>query len=123
MGYGTPQPRLWTHCCHPRAGGARARARLRCCYPVPPPSAFSRRGRASAAQPAPDLPSPLFSSGPPHFPLQDDPAAPHKLQESLKPCTKEEESFNIQNSTSPKHDSGKGEPDEAEVNCLQNNLT
>ncbi|KYO33298.1 hypothetical protein Y1Q_0002511 [Alligator mississippiensis] len=53
----------------------------------------------------------------------DDPAAPHKLQESLKPCTKEEESFNIQNSTSPKHDSGKGEPDEAEVNCLQNNLT
>ncbi|XP_074802583.1 chondroitin sulfate proteoglycan 5 isoform X1 [Natator depressus] len=54
---------------------------------------------------------------------QDDPNAPHKLQDSLKSCMKEEESFNIQNSMSPKHDNGKGEQDESGVNCLQNNLT
>ncbi|XP_037747264.1 chondroitin sulfate proteoglycan 5 [Chelonia mydas] len=53
----------------------------------------------------------------------DDPNAPHKLQDSLKSCMKEEESFNIQNSISPKHDNGKGEQDESGVNCLQNNLT
>ncbi|XP_065255758.1 chondroitin sulfate proteoglycan 5 [Emys orbicularis] len=53
----------------------------------------------------------------------DDPNAPHKLQDSLKSCMKEEESFNIQNSMSPKHDNGKGEQDESGVNCLQNNLT
>ncbi|XP_067400663.1 chondroitin sulfate proteoglycan 5 [Emydura macquarii macquarii] len=53
----------------------------------------------------------------------DDANAPHKLQGSVKSCVKEEESFNIQNSTSPKHDNGKGEQDDAEVNCLQNNLT
>uniref|UniRef100_A0A670JGM7 Chondroitin sulfate proteoglycan 5 n=1 Tax=Podarcis muralis TaxID=64176 RepID=A0A670JGM7_PODMU len=53
----------------------------------------------------------------------DDPNAPHKLQDPLKSCLKDEESFNIQNSMSPKLDNGKGEPDDSEVNCLQNNLT
>ncbi|XP_007440606.1 chondroitin sulfate proteoglycan 5 [Python bivittatus] len=53
----------------------------------------------------------------------DDPSAPHKLQDPLKSCLKDEESFNIQNSVSPKLDSGKGTPDDPEVNCLQNNLT
>ncbi|KAM4686304.1 chondroitin sulfate proteoglycan 5 [Amazona ochrocephala] len=55
----------------------------------------------------------------------DDPSAPHKLQDSLKSCLKDEEPFNIHNSTSPKHDgsSGKGEQDSSELNCLQNNLT
>ncbi|KAF1566631.1 UNVERIFIED_CONTAM: Chondroitin sulfate proteoglycan 5, partial [Eudyptes robustus] len=53
----------------------------------------------------------------------DDPSAPHKLQDSLKSCLKDEEPFNIHNSTSPKHDGGKGEPDGGELNCLQNNLT
>ncbi|NWY70786.1 CSPG5 protein, partial [Erithacus rubecula] len=51
----------------------------------------------------------------------DDPSAPHKLQDSLKSCLKDEEPFNIHNSTSPKHD--KGEQDVGELNCLQNNLT
>ncbi|XP_061441683.1 chondroitin sulfate proteoglycan 5 [Rhineura floridana] len=54
---------------------------------------------------------------------QDDPNAPHKLQDPLKSCLKEEEPFNIQTSTSPKFESGKGDPDDSEVNCLQNNLT
>ncbi|NWV07725.1 CSPG5 protein, partial [Ptilonorhynchus violaceus] len=53
----------------------------------------------------------------------DDPSAPHKLQDSLKSCLKDEEPFNIHNSTSPKHEGGKGEPDVGELNCLQNNLT
>ncbi|KAM6208919.1 chondroitin sulfate proteoglycan 5 [Sarcoramphus papa] len=53
----------------------------------------------------------------------DDPSAPHKLQDSLKSCLKDEEPFNIHNSTSPKHDGGKGEQDSGELNCLQNNLT
>ncbi|XP_003794588.1 chondroitin sulfate proteoglycan 5 isoform X2 [Otolemur garnettii] len=53
----------------------------------------------------------------------DDPGAPHKIQEALKSCLKEEESFNIQNSMSPKLESGKGDQADLEVNCLQNNLT
>ncbi|NXT28243.1 CSPG5 protein, partial [Syrrhaptes paradoxus] len=53
----------------------------------------------------------------------DDPSAPHKLQDSLKSCLKDEDPLNIHNSTSPKHDGGKGEPDGGEINCLQNNLT
>uniref|UniRef100_A0A8C8AIH5 Chondroitin sulfate proteoglycan 5 n=1 Tax=Otus sunia TaxID=257818 RepID=A0A8C8AIH5_9STRI len=54
----------------------------------------------------------------------DDPSAPHKLQDSLKSCLKDEEPFNIHNSTSPKHDGSKGEQDGGgELNCLQNNLT
>ncbi|NP_062157.2 chondroitin sulfate proteoglycan 5 isoform 1 [Rattus norvegicus] len=53
----------------------------------------------------------------------DDPSAPHKIQEALKSRLKEEESFNIQNSMSPKLEGGKGDQDDLEVNCLQNNLT
>ncbi|KAI6055080.1 chondroitin sulfate proteoglycan 5 isoform X2 [Marmota monax] len=53
----------------------------------------------------------------------DDPSAPHKIQEVLKSCLKEEESFNIQNSMSPKLEGGKGDQADLEVNCLQNNLT
>ncbi|XP_049633345.1 chondroitin sulfate proteoglycan 5, partial [Suncus etruscus] len=54
---------------------------------------------------------------------QDDPTAPHKIQEVLKSCLKEEESFNIQNSMSPKLEGDKGDQADADVNCLQNNLT
>ncbi|XP_054450816.1 chondroitin sulfate proteoglycan 5 [Pteronotus mesoamericanus] len=53
----------------------------------------------------------------------DDPSAPHKIQEVLKSCLKEEESFNIQNSMSPKLEGGKSDQADLEVNCLQNNLT
>ncbi|XP_037384055.1 chondroitin sulfate proteoglycan 5 [Talpa occidentalis] len=53
----------------------------------------------------------------------DDPSAPHKIQEVLKSCLKEEESFNIQNSMSPKLEGGKGDQADLDVNCLQNNLT
>lgn len=53
----------------------------------------------------------------------DDSSAPHKIQEALKSCLKEEESFNIQNSMSPKLEGGKGDQADLEVNCLQNNLT
>ncbi|TEA23972.1 hypothetical protein DBR06_SOUSAS21910053, partial [Sousa chinensis] len=55
--------------------------------------------------------------------LQDDSSAPHKIQEALKSCLKEEEPFNIQNSMSPKLEGGKGDQADLEVNCLQNNLT
>lgn len=55
--------------------------------------------------------------------FQDDPGAPHKIQEVLKSCLKEEEPFNIQNSMSPKLEGGKGDQADLEVNCLQNNLT
>uniref|UniRef100_A0A8C8SZH5 Chondroitin sulfate proteoglycan 5 n=1 Tax=Pelusios castaneus TaxID=367368 RepID=A0A8C8SZH5_9SAUR len=54
---------------------------------------------------------------------RDDSSAPLKLQGSVKSCMKEEEPFNIQNSTSPKHDNGTAEPEDSDVNCLQNNLT
>ncbi|KAM4821136.1 chondroitin sulfate proteoglycan 5 isoform 2-T2 [Thomomys bottae] len=53
----------------------------------------------------------------------DDPGAPHKIQEVLKSCLKEEEPFNIQNSMSPKLEAGKGGQVDLDVNCLQNNLT
>ncbi|XP_048190592.1 chondroitin sulfate proteoglycan 5 isoform X2 [Perognathus longimembris pacificus] len=53
----------------------------------------------------------------------DDPGAPHKIQEVLKSCLKEEEPFNIQNSMSANLEGGKGDQAELEVNCLQNNLT
>nr|prf neuroglycan C [Rattus norvegicus] len=53
----------------------------------------------------------------------DDPSAPHKIQEALKSRLKEEESFNIQNSMSPKLEGGKGDQGYLEVNFLQNNLT
>ncbi|XP_007949955.2 chondroitin sulfate proteoglycan 5 [Orycteropus afer afer] len=54
---------------------------------------------------------------------QDDSSAPHKIQEVLKSCLKEEESFNIQNSMSPKLEGSKGDQADLDVNCLQNNLT
>ncbi|KAM9185572.1 chondroitin sulfate proteoglycan 5 [Dugong dugon] len=54
---------------------------------------------------------------------QDDTSAPNKIQEVLKSCLKEEESFNIQNSMSPKLESNKGDQADLDVNCLQNNLT
>ncbi|XP_054564088.1 chondroitin sulfate proteoglycan 5 [Eptesicus fuscus] len=53
----------------------------------------------------------------------DDPSAPHKIQEVLKSCLKEEEPFIVQNSLSPKLEGGRGDPAELEANCLQNNLT
>lgn len=53
----------------------------------------------------------------------EDPSAPHKLQEPPRSGLKDEEAFNIQNSLSPKADCEKCEPDSPEVNCLQNNLT
>nr|XP_033787823.1 chondroitin sulfate proteoglycan 5 isoform X2 [Geotrypetes seraphini] len=54
---------------------------------------------------------------------QEDPNTIHKLLEPTKPFAKEEEPFNIQNATSPKHGSDTGGHDSLEVNCLQNNLT
>ncbi|XP_074842440.1 chondroitin sulfate proteoglycan 5 [Carettochelys insculpta] len=53
----------------------------------------------------------------------EDPSLPHKLQDALKSCVKEEDTFNIENSMSPKHDNGKSDQVDAGVNCLQNNLT
>ncbi|XP_073407288.1 chondroitin sulfate proteoglycan 5 isoform X1 [Dendrobates tinctorius] len=54
---------------------------------------------------------------------QEDPSAPQKVQDLPKACLKDEEPFNIQNSLSPKHESGKGDPDIVDVNCVLNNLT
>ncbi|XP_056374737.1 chondroitin sulfate proteoglycan 5-like isoform X2 [Hyla sarda] len=54
---------------------------------------------------------------------QEDPNAPQKVQDLPKACLKDEEPFNIQNSLSPKHESGKGDPDIVDVNCVLNNLT
>ncbi|XP_073407289.1 chondroitin sulfate proteoglycan 5 isoform X2 [Dendrobates tinctorius] len=53
----------------------------------------------------------------------EDPSAPQKVQDLPKACLKDEEPFNIQNSLSPKHESGKGDPDIVDVNCVLNNLT
>ncbi|KAM4688393.1 chondroitin sulfate proteoglycan 5 isoform 2-T2 [Discoglossus pictus] len=53
----------------------------------------------------------------------EDPNAPQKVQDLPKACLKDEEPFNIQNSLSPKHESGKGDPDIVDVNCVLNNLT
>nr|KAF6270322.1 chondroitin sulfate proteoglycan 5 [Pipistrellus kuhlii] len=58
----------------------------------------------------------------PH-PHPDDPSAPHKIQEVLKSCLKEEEPFLAQNSLSPKLEGGRRDPAQLEPNCLQNNLT
>lgn len=69
------------------------------------------------------VPAARSSPDPPRLSRQDDPSAPHKLQDSLKSCLKDEEPFNIHTATSPKHDGGKGEQDGGELNCLQNNLT
>ncbi|XP_043921957.1 chondroitin sulfate proteoglycan 5 isoform X2 [Protopterus annectens] len=76
-----------------------------------------------------DTPSNLF----PHVPAmayydnlmcQDDPNAPSKIQEPAKSPQKEEDedSFNIQNSLTPKLENNKAE-ENLEVNSLQNNLT
>ncbi|KAM8967198.1 chondroitin sulfate proteoglycan 5 [Pelodytes ibericus] len=54
---------------------------------------------------------------------QEDPNASHKVQDLPKACLKDEEPFNIQNSLSPKHEIGKGDPDIVDVNCVLNNLT
>ncbi|KAM4029254.1 chondroitin sulfate proteoglycan 5 isoform 2-T2 [Anomaloglossus baeobatrachus] len=53
----------------------------------------------------------------------EDPNVPQKVQDLPKACLKDEEPFNIQNSLSPKHESGKGDPDIVDVNCVLNNLT
>ncbi|XP_048880444.1 chondroitin sulfate proteoglycan 5-like isoform X3 [Brienomyrus brachyistius] len=55
----------------------------------------------------------------------DDPNAQNKLEDPVKvPPPKEDESLNIQNSLTPKHENNKvvGEEDSAEVNSLQNNM-
>ncbi|XP_063780650.1 chondroitin sulfate proteoglycan 5 isoform X2 [Pseudophryne corroboree] len=53
----------------------------------------------------------------------EDPNASQKVQDLPKACLKDEEPFNIQNSLSPKLESGKGDPDIVDVNCVLNNLT
>ncbi|KAL6042745.1 hypothetical protein STEG23_022362, partial [Scotinomys teguina] len=53
----------------------------------------------------------------------DDSSAPHKIQEALKSCLKEEESFNIQNSMSPKLEGGKGDQDDLEFYFVFNYVT
>ncbi|KAM6967605.1 chondroitin sulfate proteoglycan 5-like [Aplochiton taeniatus] len=56
---------------------------------------------------------------------QDDPNAQSKLEESVKaPPPKEEESLNIHNSLTPKHENHTvlGEENSSEVNSLQNNM-
>ncbi|XP_059364332.1 chondroitin sulfate proteoglycan 5-like isoform X3 [Carassius carassius] len=56
---------------------------------------------------------------------QDDPNAQNKLEDPVKsPPPKEDESLNIQNSLTPKHENHKvlGEEDSSEVNSLQNNM-
>ncbi|XP_026861183.2 chondroitin sulfate proteoglycan 5 isoform X2 [Electrophorus electricus] len=56
---------------------------------------------------------------------QDDPTAQNKLEEPVKaPPPKEDETLNIQNSLTPKHENHKmvGEENSSEVNSLQNNM-
>ncbi|XP_052002897.1 chondroitin sulfate proteoglycan 5 isoform X3 [Xyrauchen texanus] len=56
---------------------------------------------------------------------QDDPNAQNKLEDPVKaPPPKEDESLNIQNSLTPKHENHKvpGEENSSEVNSLQNNM-
>ncbi|XP_075070297.1 chondroitin sulfate proteoglycan 5 isoform X2 [Mixophyes fleayi] len=53
----------------------------------------------------------------------EDPNASQKVQDLPKAGLKDEEPFNIQNSLSPKLESGKGDPDIVDVNCVLNNLT
>ncbi|XP_062842140.1 chondroitin sulfate proteoglycan 5 isoform X2 [Trichomycterus rosablanca] len=57
--------------------------------------------------------------------LEDDPNAQNKLEDAVKsPPPKEDESLNIQNSLTPKHENHKplGEENSSEVNSLQNNM-
>ncbi|XP_077070981.1 uncharacterized protein cspg5a isoform X2 [Siphateles boraxobius] len=56
---------------------------------------------------------------------EDDPNAQNKLEDPVKaPPPKEDESLNIQNSLTPKHENNKvlGEENSSEVNSLQNNM-
>ncbi|KAM9431800.1 uncharacterized protein cspg5a isoform 3-T3 [Clarias gariepinus] len=56
---------------------------------------------------------------------QDDPNSQNKLEDAVKsPPPKEDESLNIQNSLTPKHENHKvlGEENSSEVNSLQNNM-
>lgn len=53
---------------------------------------------------------------------QDDPNAPHKLQDSLKSCLKDEEPPSIHSEAPAPQEGGKGEPGGCGVPCLHNNL-
>ncbi|GAA6069100.1 chondroitin sulfate proteoglycan 5 isoform X1 [Tachysurus ichikawai] len=56
---------------------------------------------------------------------QDDPNSQNKLEDAVKsPPPKEDDSLNIQNSLTPKHENHKvlGEENSSEVNSLQNNM-
>ncbi|XP_039592457.1 chondroitin sulfate proteoglycan 5 isoform X1 [Polypterus senegalus] len=54
---------------------------------------------------------------------QDDPNAQNKLEDPVKASLKENESLNIQNSLTPKHENNKAASEEnSEVNSLQNNM-
>lgn len=61
---------------------------------------------------------------PPHFPGQDDSNSQNKLEDPVKAPTKEDDSLNIHNSLTPKHENHKvlGEENSSEVNSLQNNM-
>lgn len=64
-------------------------------------------------------PSPSPTSG------QDDPHSQNKLEDPMKAPTKEDDSLNIHNSLTPKHENHKvlgGEENSSEVNSLQNNM-
>lgn len=67
--------------------------------------------------PPPSLPAPPFG--------QDDPNSQNKLEDPMKAPTKEDDSLNIHNSLTPKHENHKvlgGEENSSEVNSLQNNM-
>ncbi|XP_070821874.1 chondroitin sulfate proteoglycan 5 isoform X2 [Chaetodon trifascialis] len=55
---------------------------------------------------------------------QDDPNSQNKLEDPVKAPTKEDDSLNIHNSLTPKHENHKvlGEENSSEVNSLQNNM-
>ncbi|XP_075885672.1 chondroitin sulfate proteoglycan 5 isoform X5 [Nelusetta ayraudi] len=56
---------------------------------------------------------------------QDDPHSQNKLEDPMKAPTKEDDSLNIHNSLTPKHENHKvlgGEENSSEVNSLQNNM-
>ncbi|NXL86949.1 CSPG5 protein, partial [Alectura lathami] len=72
-----------------------------------------RGGPGGSLAPEPSPPDPLLS-------CQDDPGAPHKLQDPLKPSLKDEEPLSIL-SAAPEEGS-KGEPGGCGVPCLHNNL-
>lgn len=61
---------------------------------------------------------------PPPLPGQDDPNSQNKLEDPVKAQPKEDDSLNIHNSLTPKHENHKvlGEENSSEVNSLQNNM-